>query len=92
MPPINVGLLVPQTVMAVDIQTSNSTLNWRGEGTAFFWRGKLWTGKCEVKPHVSQLLFKIIVHTWKKRDLDLTLHGVQGISYIRHCVIKTICS
>ena len=31
-PPFNVELSVPQIMMAVDIQTSNSTLNWGGGG------------------------------------------------------------
>ena len=60
--PFNVELSFPQIMIAVDIQTSNSILNWGGgERMPFFTRGKLLACKCNVKPYVSQLLLKVIV-------------------------------
>ena len=40
-PPFNVELSVPQIMIAVDIHTSNSTLNWGGGENAIFHQGKI---------------------------------------------------
>ena len=50
-PLFNVGTQLVQVMVAVHIQTLTQTLNWGGgERTA-----------CNVKPHVFQLLLKLIV-------------------------------
>ena len=49
-------------VLAIDIQTSNSTLNGGGgRGRSNSWHVNCGKAECNVKPYVSQVLLKVIV-------------------------------